>query len=64
VNPLTGDLVGSFDRSYEDLSSNCSVTSSVASSSNSSKESTPVPNYMTTPLKNKIPPGGYCTPLW
>merc|ERR1719322_837415 len=77
VNPLTGDLVGVFTSerqsttsasnggSNEDLSSNCSVASmSTTSSINSSKESSPAPSTFSTPIKNRIPPGGYSTPLW
>merc|ERR1711963_1086663 len=72
VNPLTGDLVGVFTSerrststasnggSNEDLSSNCSVASmSTTSSINSSKESSPAPSTFSTPIKNRIPPGGY-----
>jgi len=76
VNPLTGELVGVFTGqrssssvsnggSNEDLSSNCSIASmSTTSSINSSKESSPAPSTFSTPIKNRIPPGGYSTPLW
>jgi len=75
INPLTGDVVGVFPErrststsnggSNEDLSSNCSVASmSTTSSINSSKESSPAPSTFSTPIKNRIPPGGYSSPLW
>merc|ERR1719195_1664807 len=63
--PVSATAAAASGGSNEDLSSNCSVASmSPTSSINSSKESSPAPSTFSTPIKNRIPPGGYSTPLW